>query len=82
MKSIPAEQISCVNFFFYVVKCRIVAVSYDASALFFEFLKIIHDEAAKECRPVFEGRLINDDLCAFTLDPLHDSLNRGLSEVI
>ena len=82
MKSIPAEQISRINFFFDVIEYWIVAVSYYAAALFFEFLQIIYDEAAEESRSVFEGRLIYYDFCAFPFDPFHNALNGGLSEVI
>ena len=82
MKSIPAEQISCIDFFFDVIEYWIVAVSYYAAALLFEFLQVIYDEAAEESRSVFEGWLIYNDLSAFSLDTFHDALDGRLSEVV
>ena len=82
MKSIPAEQISRINFFFDVIEYWIVAVSYYAAALLFKFLKVIYDKTAKEGSTVFECRFIYNDLGSHTLNSFHDTLNGRLPEVV
>ena len=42
----------------------------------------IHNDRAKECLTVFQGRLVDDHSCTLCLDALHDALNRTLAEVV
>ena len=48
----------------------------------FEFFQVIDHHAAEEGLAIFQCRLIDDHRCAFGLDPLHNSLNGALAEVI
>ena len=52
-KSVSSEQISCVHFFFHIVKYRVIAIGYDAATHYFEFLQIIYDQTSEESGAVF-----------------------------
>ena len=63
-------------------QATIIAVGNNSPAAFLEFHKIIHNLTAKECTAIFKRWLINNDRCPFCFNALHDSLNRGLPEVV
>ena len=48
----------------------------------FEFFQVIDHHTAEEGLAILQCRLIDDHSCAFCLDPLHNSLNGALTEVI
>lgn len=73
--SVSAEDISCVDFFFDIVKGRIIAVGDDAAAHFLEFFKIIDNLTTEESGAIFKRWLIDHNSGALCLDPLHDSLD-------
>ena len=50
---IPPEKIASVDLFFYVIENRIISVSDNASAHFFELLDIVYYLAAEESTAVF-----------------------------
>ena len=80
--SVSAEKVPGIDFFFDVIQNRIIAVGNDTAAHGFEFLQIIDHAAAEEGASVFQGRLIDHDRGAFGLDPLHNALDRRLTEIV
>ena len=76
------ENISGINLVMNVIQTRVIPICYNRLGLLFEFLEVIDDEGAEEGAPVFEGGLVDDDLGAFGLNALHDSLDGGLTEVV
>ena len=81
--SVSAEEVSCVDLFFYVAKVvGVKAVGKDHIALGLEFLKIVDDKAVEEAAAVFKCGLVYDDRDAFGLDALHDALDGGSAEVV
>jgi len=42
----------------------------------------VDDKASEKCASVFQCRLINDDGRSFSFDPLHDSLDGRVAEVV
>ena len=80
---VSAEEVSCVDLFFYVAKVvGVKAVGKDHIALGLEFLKIVDDKAVEEAAAVFKCGLVYDDRDAFGLDALHDALDSGSAEVV
>ena len=82
MLSVSAEQVSCIYFFFHIIKALVIAVCNDGVAHFLELSQIVDHHRAKEGITVFQRRLINHNRCALGLDALHDTLNGALAEVI
>ena len=80
--SVSPENVSCVDFFLYIVQTGVVSVGDDSLALGLEGFEIVYDSAAEEGAAIFECRLIDDDLCAFRFDAFHDALDGGLAEVV
>lgn len=64
---VSSENIASINFLFYIIQTFIVSVGDDSLTLQLECIEIIHNPAAKEGASVFQGWLIDDDLCAFSL---------------
>ena len=80
--SVAAENIAGVNFLLDVVETGVVSVGDDGVAAGLELLEVVDDEAAEEGAAVLEGGFVDNDLGAFGLDTLHDTLDGGLAEVI
>lgn len=45
---VSAEDVTCINLAFYVVKATVVTVGNDGIRLRFEDFKVVHDAAAEE----------------------------------
>lgn len=45
---VSAEDVTCINLTFYVVKATVVTVGNDGIRLRFEDFKVVHDAAAEE----------------------------------
>ena len=80
--SVPPEYVPRVHLFLHVVEAGVVAVGDDGVALALELLQVVDYTAAEECAAVLYGRLIDDDLHALGLDPLHHALDAALAEVV
>ena len=80
--SVSLERSLAVDFVLYFVQAGIITVGDDTVALLFEFIQIVYDFASEKCRTIFESWFINDHGCSFRLNSLHDTLDRGLTEVI
>ena len=80
--SIPSENISRVYLVLYIVQACVVAVGDDGLAAGFELIQVVDHPAAEESAAVLYGRLIDDDLHALGLDPLHHALDAALAEVV
>ena len=79
---VAAEQVAGIYFFFYIIKAWIVAVGDDTCACLFKNFQIVDNFTSEEGSPMFQGWFINDDGGAFCLDPLHDTLDAALAEVV
>lgn len=51
-------------------------------AHFLELRQIVDHYRTEESLTIFQGRLINNDRCAFCFNALHDTLNGALTEVV
>ena len=80
--SVSLKNVSRIDLFFYVVQLGAIAVCNNGLAVIFEFRKVIDYKASEEPAAVFQGWLIDNDLCTFGLDPLHDTLNGTLTEIV
>ena len=79
---ISLENISGIDFLFYIIQALVIAVRNDGLTLLLELIQVINNLAAKESVAFFQGRLINNDSCALSLDALHNTLNGTLTEVV
>ena len=75
-------QISRINLLPHIIQTAVIPVSDDRLTHLFELLQIIYHTASKEGAAIFQRWFIDHDLCAFCFDPFHDTLNRGLTEII
>ena len=80
--SVSAEDVAGIDLGGDVVERRIVAVGDDGAGLRLERRKVVHYAAAEERTPVFERRLVDDDLRTFCLDAFHYPLYRRLPKVV
>lgn len=48
----------------------------------FEAGKVVHDLRAEEHCAIFEGWLVDDNLCALGLDAFHHALDGALAEIV
>lgn len=80
--SIIMKQVFRIDLILYVIQHLIVTVCNDHIGTILECLKIVDHKRAEERLPIFQCRLIDNDRCAFCLNPLHDTLHRGLPEVV
>ena len=81
-RSVSSEQIPRIDLLLHVVKAAVITVRDDRVRARLELFKIIHHKASEESYTVRKGRLIDDNSCALSLDSLHNTLNRGLTEVV
>ena len=79
---VPLKEISGIHLIPHIIQHFIVAVGDDGLALLFELLHIIHHAAAEEGAAVLQGGFIDDDFRTLGLNPLHDSLDAALTEII
>lgn len=82
MLLVPSKYISGVHFLLHIIKAFIIAVGNDSMTTAFEIRKIIDNKTTKEGCTVFKCRLIDNNLCPFSLNALHNSLDRTLAEVV
>ena len=79
---VSSEDISCIYLILYIIQTNIVAVGDDGMALCLEDFEVVLYSTTKKGAALFQGWLIDDDLCTLCLDTLHDALNSTLAEVI
>ncbi len=72
---IPPKNIPSIDFVRDVVEGGVVAVGDDGGGLGLEGGEVVDDFAAEEGDAVFQGRFVDDDLCALGLDAFHDALD-------
>ena len=80
--SISPENVPRVYFLLHVIQTGVVTVRNDGFALPLEFLQVIDYPAAEEGAAVCKGRFVDDHFGALRLDPLHNSLDAALAEVV
>ena len=79
---ISSEKVSGIYLILYIIKTSVITVGYDSLTLVFELCQIVDYKASEECLSVIEGRFINDNLCTFGLNTLHDTLDCRLAEIV
>lgn len=79
---VAAKQIPCVNLLLHVIQTTIVSVGNNGVGYPFEFLQIPDNPTAKEGRACRKRRLKDHNCGSFCLDPFHDSLYRGVPEIV
>ena len=67
---VSPENISCVNLILHIIQTDIVAVGDDGMALCLEGFEVVLYSTTKEGAALFQGWLIDDDLCTLCLDTL------------
>ena len=80
--SVSPENVPRVYFLLHVIQTGVVTVRDDGFALPLEFLQVIDYPAAEEGAAVCKGRFVDDHFGALRLDPLHNSLDAALAEVV
>ena len=80
--SVSPENVPRVYFLLHVIQTGVVTVRDDGFALPLEFLQVVHHPAAEEGAAVCKGRFVDDHFGTFRLDPLHNSLDAALAEVV
>ena len=66
----------------HIVQTSVIPVGDDGLAAALELIEVVDDEGTEEGGVVGQGGFIDDDLCAFGFDTLHDTLDGGLAKVI
>ena len=79
---ISFENVSSINLISYIVEAGIITVGDDGLALRLELGEVVDDLRTEECRAVFKGGLVDDDLGTLGLDTFHDALDGALTEVV
>ena len=79
---VSLEDVSGVNFFANVIEGGVVAVGDDGLGLALEICKVVDHLAAEEGAVVGECWLIDDYICSFCFDALHNALDGTLAEVV
>ena len=79
---ISPENIARVNPVSYIIQSWIIPVGDDAAAQLLEVRQVSDNLRAKETGAAFQRRLIDDNLRALGLDPLHHALDGRRPEVI
>ena len=69
-------------YIFHIIKDRVITVCDDASTHLLELVNIIDHPAAEESASVLQGRLVDYNRCTLGFDSLHNTLDRGLAEII
>lgn len=72
---ITFEYVSSVYLVNNFVETGVIAICNNCVRDAFEPIKVIDNLTTKECGAILKGWLIDDDLCALGLYPLHDTLN-------
>ena len=80
--SVPLEEIPGIHLIPHIIQHFIIAVRNDSTALLLELLHIIHHQTAEESGTILQRRLVNDNLCPFGLNTLHNPLDTALAEII
>lgn len=73
---ISPKNVACVDLVLNIVENRVVAVGDDGVALGLESVEVADNLRAEEHCAVFQGGLIDDNLCTLSLDALHNTLDR------
>lgn len=79
---VSSKDVSCINFILDIIQAGIIAVGDDSMALCLEGFEVILNSTAEEGTSLFQGWLVDNDLCTLCLDALHDSLDSRLAEVV
>ena len=79
---VAAENVASVNLLLYIIQASIVAVCNDRVAHLLELVQVVHNLAAEKGLAVVQRGLVDHDLGTLGFDALHDTLNRGLTEVV
>lgn len=82
VRSIPSEEISCVDFVFDIVQDFVIAVCDDRVAACFEAVDVVDDKRAEKCSAVGKRRFVDDNCRTFCLDAFHYALDRALAEIV
>ena len=82
MLLIPPKNIPRIYLVPDIIQACVVAVGDDGLAAGFEFLQVIDYPTAEEGAAVCKGRFVDDHFGALRLDPLHNSLDAALAEVV
>lgn len=72
---VPAEDVTGVDFFLYVVQANVVAVGDDGLALPLKVVEVIHHFRAEERAAILQRRLVDDDFRALGLHSFHHALD-------
>ena len=75
-------EVSGIDFFLYIFQNAVETVGDDGLGEFLELADIVDDLGTEERIAIRKGRFVDDDFGAFGLDPFHDALYGGLSEVV
>ena len=78
---ISSEEVSCINFVLYISEFIGKTICNNNITVCLESVKIFFNFASKESI-ISQSWFINDNLCTFGFQALHDTLNRRLAEVI
>ena len=81
-KSVPPENIPCINFLLHIIQTSVIPVRDNRLALCLERRQVIHHAAAEERAAILQRRLVDDHLRSFGLDALHHALNARLAKII
>lgn len=82
MHSISTKQISGIDLRLHIIQGAVIAICYDAPTHFLELLEVVDNLAAEECATIFQRWLIDNDSSPFGFDPLHDTLDTALTEIV
>ena len=80
--SISLKQVPGIYLCPYVIQAMVIPVCQNAVTFFLESVQVINHPAAEEGTAIFQGRFINDDFRPLCFDPLHDTLDRALAEIV
>lgn len=73
--SVAPEDVARVYLPGNVIEARVVPIGHDGLRHFFKLFEVVDHKAAEESGPVFECRLVDDDLRSLGLDAFHHALD-------
>ena len=76
------EQILCVDLILNVIQNLVIPVGNDHIRTILECLKVINHKRSEERLAIFQRWLVDNHSSTLGLDPLHDTLNTTLPEII
>ena len=75
MSLVSFEDVSCVDFFPYIIKAGVITVGDDCLTLLLEAVDVVNHLASKERRAIFQSRFVDDYRGAFGFDTFHHALD-------